>query len=161
MIFNRAIAAAALAVLSATAAQAASANANVNLRSGPGGKHSVLATIPKGASLELGNCSGRWCAVTHKGKSGYVSRVYLETPGIGQPENRRTLVPEVPRGKVRGRAPQLDSYDYRPAYDRGPRARFGYRPYGYDGVRGFRGSGRLGSRGLGSSSRGLGLRGLP
>lgn len=92
-------------------------------------------------------------------------RVLIDTgrlvanPSGDYQETRRTLVPEVPRRHVRGVAPQLDPYDYGPAYRRGARSRYSYRPYGYHGYRGLRVSPRLGPPRLGDS-RGLGKRSL-
>ncbi len=83
----------------------------------------------------------------------------LTSPSGDYQETRRTLVPEVPRRHVRGVAPQLDPYDYGPAYRRGSRSRYSYRPYGYHGYRGIRVSPRLGPPQLGDS-RGLGRRSL-
>lgn len=83
----------------------------------------------------------------------------LTSPSGDYQETRRTLVPEVPRRHVRGVAPQLDPYDYGPAYRRGARSRYSYRPYGYHGYRGLRVSPRLGPPRLGDST-GLGRRSL-
>ncbi len=76
-----------LAVLLATAmsvtpvlAVPATTTANVNMRSGPGTNFDVLATVPSGTSVDLGQCdsSGAWCEVTANGKNGFMSGQYLQ-----------------------------------------------------------------------------------
>lgn len=66
------------ALLYSTAALAAPGHAtgNVNMRSGPGTSYPVIAQIPAGAALDIGNCGG-WCQITYAGRSGYVSASYV------------------------------------------------------------------------------------
>jgi hypothetical protein len=70
-------------VLSASAAFAAPATAasDVHMRSGPGTNFDVIATIPGGAIVDAGNCSGGWCQVSFNGESGYTSGNYLDFAG--------------------------------------------------------------------------------
>lgn len=44
----------------------------VKLRSGPGNKHPVLATIPDGTAVDMDQCMKGWCAVRWKRLKGYV-----------------------------------------------------------------------------------------
>jgi hypothetical protein len=46
-------------------------SAKVNLRSGPGTESEILATIPAGSSVRVGECEGEWCQVSWNGQSGY------------------------------------------------------------------------------------------
>lgn len=50
---------------------------NLNLRSGPGTKYSVLATIRKGGAVTCLSTSGNWTKVTCAGYTGYVFTKYL------------------------------------------------------------------------------------
>jgi uncharacterized protein YraI len=58
--------------------------ANVRLRAGAGTDARVLATIPRGAEVRVGECANRWCEVRFQGRSGYAARRYLS-------ESRPTL----------------------------------------------------------------------
>lgn len=49
---------------------------SVNLRAGPGTGYARLATIPAGATVDVGGCSS-WCSVTYAGISGYASASYI------------------------------------------------------------------------------------
>src|SRR5690606_12404730 len=59
----------------ATAAPART-EATLNLRAGPGTGYRVLTTMPAGAGVDLGACSGGWCRVRYAGLSGYASGRY-------------------------------------------------------------------------------------
>ncbi|MGD9867274.1 MAG: SH3 domain-containing protein [Hyphomicrobiales bacterium] len=89
-----AIAASALA-LGAAPAAAAVVTGDLNLRSGPGTEYRVIASMPEGAQVNTGSCSGNWCHVNWRGYSGYASASYLSGES---------------RGYVRG--PRNSSYDY-------------------------------------------------
>ena len=54
--------------------------ASVNFRSGPGTNFSSIRTLPASTDVDIGECeeSGNWCAVTVKGRSGFVSGRYLQ-----------------------------------------------------------------------------------
>jgi hypothetical protein len=74
-------------------------SAKVNLRSGPGTDSEILASIPPGSTIRVGECEGEWCEVTWNGQSGYAiarnlnlggsrqAGVYPQQPGYpsGQP----------------------------------------------------------------------------
>src|SRR3954449_11835443 len=53
---------------------------SVNFRSGPGTNFASIRTLPEGTAVDMGECedSGSWCAVTIKGRSGFVSGRYLQ-----------------------------------------------------------------------------------
>jgi len=61
---------ASLSVVCATARPLATA-ADTNLRQAPGTDSEKLALIPKGARVEVGNCSNGWCQVSWNGQNGY------------------------------------------------------------------------------------------
>lgn len=70
------IAAGALGLAAAPAAAEVVTHA-LNLRSGPGLGHPVIAAMPAGARVDAGSCSGSWCRVTWRGRSGWASARYL------------------------------------------------------------------------------------
>ncbi|MCJ8141913.1 SH3 domain-containing protein, partial [Ancylobacter sp. A5.8] len=51
------------------AAVPATTTANVNVRSGPGARYSVVASLPAGSSVDILGCTGSWCQTQY----GYVS----------------------------------------------------------------------------------------
>jgi hypothetical protein len=120
-------------LLTATAAAAKPgvATSTVNLRADPNTASDVLAKIPAGARIEVGECNDGWCAVTYQGKSGYSIATSLDTTGRAPPRQAR----RAPRGPgyydddgevVRGDAP--------PGYVRvpGPRVYVEPEPYYYE-----------------------------
>src|SRR5690242_10050339 len=66
-------------LLSAGAAAAAPAtvSTDLNMRSGPGTQYGVVGTIPAGETVDVGGCTGSWCAVNFNGRTGYASANYL------------------------------------------------------------------------------------
>jgi uncharacterized protein YraI len=79
-----------LLALSAGAAAAVPAvvQTDLNLRSGPGPRFAAVAAMPAGATVDVGGCSGAWCAVNFDGAQGYANRAYLNIgsavgPGYG------------------------------------------------------------------------------
>lgn len=72
------IAAGALALSSATAT-AATVTTDLNLRRGPGTGYHVITSLPAGARVDVGRCTGRWCKVGWRGHSGYASAAYIST----------------------------------------------------------------------------------
>ncbi|MEJ0077462.1 MAG: SH3 domain-containing protein [Alphaproteobacteria bacterium] len=70
-------------VLSAGAANAAPATAetSLNVRSGPGTQFAVIGTIPAGAAVDAGGCTGSWCQVSFRGQTGYANQSYLAMAG--------------------------------------------------------------------------------
>ena len=81
-----AIAAATALVLLPTMASAAPATAtdSVNVRATPGG--AVVSKLQAGESVEVSQCQGSWCYVSHPGPDGWVSAQYLagvnQQPGV-------------------------------------------------------------------------------
>jgi hypothetical protein len=61
------------------------ANTNVNLRQGPGTTYTIIATIPAGAPVQIGNCEGQWCQVNWQGQNGYVIATSVGQGGAGPP----------------------------------------------------------------------------
>lgn len=101
------LSACALVLLSGSAlAKPGLAATNVNLRAASNTTSEVLAKIPAGAPIDVGDCTDGWCAVTYQDKSGFAIATSLDTSGR-------------PRAAVR-RAPPRDGYV--------PLAP-GYRPY--------------------------------
>ena len=77
----RAVFAAGLVCLSAMAAMARpiAMTGATNLRDAPGTDAAILALIPKGAMVEVGDCRGGWCRVTWNGQDGYAVARNLAT----------------------------------------------------------------------------------
>jgi hypothetical protein len=53
----------------------------VNLRAEANTTSEVLAKIPGGTKLEVGDCKDGWCAVTYQGKSGFSIETALDLSG--------------------------------------------------------------------------------
>src|SRR6185295_17846387 len=82
-------------VLSAGAAAAmpATAESPVNMRAGPGTQFEVLATIPGGATVDVGGCAANWCQVSYGGESGYANSSYLAMAGEPAPSAGVVVAP--------------------------------------------------------------------
>jgi len=65
----------------AAAAKPGSAATTVNLRAESSTTSTILAKIPAGSRIDVGDCSGEWCAVTFQGKSGFAIATALDTTG--------------------------------------------------------------------------------
>lgn len=128
-------------LLSAGAAMAAPATAetDLNVRSGPGPEYAVVGTIPGGATVDVGGCTGSWCQVSFSGGEGFASRSYLAMGGA-------VVGPSV------GVAVAPEYYDYGPDYALGD----DYYDYGYYGpsVGFYAGGFRGGHRGWNGGWRG-------
>lgn len=72
-----AIAAAVLVTPAAASAASAYVSASVNIRSGPGASYARLATLPAGATVNAGSCSGGWCRIYNGSRVGFVSARYV------------------------------------------------------------------------------------
>jgi hypothetical protein len=72
-------------LLGASAASAVPAitETDLNFRSGPGPQYPVVGVIPGGTTVDVGVCTGSWCAVTYRGRRGYANRSYLAFNGGG------------------------------------------------------------------------------
>jgi uncharacterized protein YraI len=67
-----------LAVSAGVAAAApAIVQTDLTLRSGPGPRYAPVATLPAGATVDVGGCTGRWCQVVYGDAEGYANRAYL------------------------------------------------------------------------------------
>ena len=79
MFVTRMIGAAALLVLSTglVAAAPAAVKSSAKVRAGPGPKYPVVATLPRGAVVDVQGCARAWCRV----EQGYVARSVLRLAG--------------------------------------------------------------------------------
>ncbi|MBS0249128.1 MAG: SH3 domain-containing protein [Proteobacteria bacterium] len=71
----------------------------VNLRAGPGTDKEVLGKIPSGSLIDVGACTGGWCAVTWQDKSGFAIETAIDFSGRVPPRRtvrRRYYVEEPP-----------------------------------------------------------------
>lgn len=117
-------AAAAIALTAGAAtARPAQVEAHLNLRAGMGTNHRVVGVLPEGATVDVRGCSGNWCRVHWRGRTGYASASYLG--GVGYSRDRRyTTGPRVRVG------PRYGYYRDRQGYSSGNRygQRYGYHP---------------------------------
>jgi len=51
---------------------------SVNVRTGPSTAYARIATLPAGAEVDVGACSGSWCRISTGGIGGWVSANYLD-----------------------------------------------------------------------------------
>ena len=58
---------------------------NLNMRSGNSTGHSIILTIPKGASVEVLATSNGWDQITYNGKTGWAANQYLTTASAPAP----------------------------------------------------------------------------
>lgn len=95
MTFPQLLCAAVIVALTATGAAAGPgvATSTVNLRADPNTASDVLAKIPAGSRIEVGECNDGWCAVTFGGKSGYSIQSSLDTSGRAPPRQARRAPP--------------------------------------------------------------------
>jgi len=70
-------AAAVLALSTGLVAAPATVEPSAKVRAGPGTTYKVVATLPRGAVIDVGGCSGGWCEVAWRGRPGYVARTLL------------------------------------------------------------------------------------
>jgi hypothetical protein len=63
----------------AASARPGVAATTVNLRAEPNTASAVLAKIPTGGRIEVGDCKDDWCAVIFRGQSGYAIATALDT----------------------------------------------------------------------------------
>lgn len=88
---------AALALSTAAMAKPGYVATTVNLRAAAGTTNEIVAKIPGGSLIDVGDCTDGWCAVTWQDKSGFAIQTALDTSG------------RVPRAPVR-RYPRYDGY---------------------------------------------------
>jgi hypothetical protein len=107
------------------AAKPAIAASTVNLRAEANTTSEVLAKIPTGARLDVGDCNDGWCAVTYQGKSGFSIATALDTSGKPRRVVRRL-------GPGPGAGPDDDFEPVPPGYvGRGPAVVYAPGPYYY------------------------------
>jgi uncharacterized protein YraI len=113
---------------SIAAAAPATVTTDLNMRSGPGTEYGVVATIPAGATVDVGGCTGSWCELNYRGASGFANASYLS--GGGAP-SAAVVAPGYDYGP--DYAYSDDYYDYGYSYGpsigfyAGPRFRHGWR----------------------------------
>src|SRR5262245_12320512 len=106
----------------------ATVSSDLNMRSGPGTEYGVVATIPAGATVDVGGCTGSWCEVNFRGASGFANASYLS--GGGGAPSAAVVTPGYAYGP--DYAYGDDYYDYGYAYGpsfgfyAGPRFRHGW-----------------------------------
>ena len=93
-----------LAAAGAAAATPAFVDRSAKLRSGPGPGYHILATLPRGTSVDVRGCRAGWCEIAWSGGRGYVGHNLLALAAIAPAV---TVVPG---------APYDDGYDY-PGFD--------------------------------------------
>src|SRR5215216_7073733 len=95
MLTKRVLGVAALLVI-ASAVVAAAAPATVErsakLRSGPGTGYGVIATLPRGATIDVNGCSSGWCEVAWDSRHGYVAQRLLAST-VTSPTVAATPIP--------------------------------------------------------------------
>src|SRR3954471_9815339 len=80
------------------AAKPAVATTTVNLRAEANITSQVLAKIPGSGRLDVGDCKEGWCAVTYRGKNGFVTETAIDaTSGALARQSARRSIPGVPR----------------------------------------------------------------
>jgi uncharacterized protein YraI len=78
--FAKSVAVVNLVALSSGLALAAPAvlETNAKVRSGPGTQYQALTVLPGGTTVDVMDCSARWCAVAYGQRQGYVARSLLD-----------------------------------------------------------------------------------
>jgi uncharacterized protein YraI len=115
----------------AASAKPATLGGETNLRKAPGIKSEVVTLMPKGATVEVGDCDAGWCTVSWNGQNGYaIAR------NLGLAPRRTAAVrrppPDYPVYEDDGSddgPPVVYEYGPPPPYVAGPPVYYGY--YGY------------------------------
>jgi hypothetical protein len=94
----------------------------VNLRAAPGTSNEIVGKIPGGSLVDATDCSGGWCAVNWRDKSGFAIQTSLDLSGRA-PARRVAGPPGPPPGYV--------VEDDEPVYYDPPPGPYYYRPYYY------------------------------
>ena len=126
-----------LAALTATAtAKPVTLGTGTNLRQAPGTNSTVVTLMPKGETVEVGDCDAGWCKVTWNGQEGYAIARNL---GAAPPPARR-VARRYPNDGYVPVDPSTVYEDDGPVYYGPPPVYYGYypRPYWYGGY-GWRG----------------------
>jgi len=84
----------------AAAARPGVAATTVNLRAEASTSSAIVAKIPGGSRIDVGDCTGDWCAVTFQGRTGFAIATALDT-------TRRAARRAAPRAMP----PPIDPYD--------------------------------------------------
>jgi hypothetical protein len=125
----------------AAAAKPGTAVSTVNLRAEANTNSAILAKIPGGSRIEVGDCTEGWCAVTFQGKSGFAIATALDTsgrvvrrapprpPGVGPDDDFEPVAPGYGPGYAVVAPPPVVYYGPGPYW--GPYWGWGYRPWGW------------------------------
>ena len=104
---NASIAVLALAASTAAALAApAVATAAVNVRTGGGIQFAIVDTLVRGEPVDVGQCQGSWCYITHDGPDGWVSSNYLSATAQQPQPNDENYAPPPPSQQPQPVAPQ-------------------------------------------------------
>lgn len=126
----------------AASAKPVTIGAETNLRKAPGTKSEVVLLIPKGETVEVGNCDAGWCEVAWNGQNGYVIARNLGLASRSATAQRRAVRRYADEDEeIDGGPPTV--YEDGP-YVAGPPVYYGYYPYPYPywyGGRGWYGGG--------------------
>ncbi len=71
----------ALALGGSALAAPGTAVSTVNLRTEANTSSAIVAKIPAGARVDVGDCAAGWCAVAYQGKSGFTIQTSLDMSG--------------------------------------------------------------------------------
>ncbi|MBV9347768.1 MAG: SH3 domain-containing protein [Pseudolabrys sp.] len=124
---NAALAAAFVVFAAPAFAKTITLGAETNLRKAPGTTSEVVTLMPKGETVEIGECDAGWCRVTWNGNEGYAIQ-----------RNLGMVVPGAPKTAARRAPPRTQDYDdaddgveveYGPGYAYGPGYVYGPPPY--------------------------------
>ena len=96
------------------------AASNVNLRAASNTTSEVLAKIPAGAPIDVGDCNDGWCAVIYQDKSGFAIATALDTSGRPHTVRRAPRPAGAPDGYVRVPPPAVVYAPGPYAYGPGP-----------------------------------------
>lgn len=94
----------------AAAAKPGIVTTTVNLRASADTTSAVLGKIPGSGRVEVGECTNGWCAVTWKGKSGFVIETALDMSGRLAPRARVVRRAPPPGYRVARRGPPPGYY---------------------------------------------------
>lgn len=122
---------AALALMTGAASAAtAYSSTTLNVRSGPGTGYHAVDVLRAGEQVDVRQCRGGWCFVTHRGPDGWVSARYLDG-GRYAPAPRRHYEPAprrhyAPRWEHRYDRRYDRRHHYAPRYRGGNSITFGF-----------------------------------
>ena len=116
-----------LIALSSSAALAAPAmlETNAKVRSGPGTQYQAQTVLPGGTTVDVVDCSGRWCAVAYGQRQGYIARSLLDFGGSVAAVQAPAAYGAYASASYSAPAPGYGAYYVGPVYAE----YYSYRPY--------------------------------